>query len=279
MIQLGKIQKLQVIRHSDFGVYMNTPDNREQEDILLPRKQVPEDVQVGDEIEVFVYRDSEDRMIATTETPKLTRDNLAYLRVAETTRIGAFLDWGLQKDLLLPFKEQEGKVEKDKSYLVGLYVDKSDRLCATMKIYDVLSCNSPYQVNARVKGTVYRIQPELGILVAVDGNFHGMIPNQEVFGTFQIGDQIEARIKKVRPDGKLELTTRKQMLGQMEEDAKRIMEALEQRGGKLNLHDKSTPDAIKKELQMSKASFKRAVGRLLKEGAITITDAGISRNW
>lgn len=279
MIQLGKIQKLQVTRHSDFGVYMNTPGNREQEDILLPRKQVPEGTDVGDEVEVFVYRDSEDRLIATTDTPKLTVDGLAYLEVVDTTRIGAFLDWGLQKDLLLPFKQQEGKVEKGKSYLVGLYVDKSDRLCATMKIYDVLSCQSPYKVNGRVKGIVYRIQPDLGVLVAVEGNFHGLIPNQEIFGAFKVGDQVEARIKKVRPDGKLELSTRKQLLGQMEVDAKAIMDALEKCGGKLPLHDKSAPEAIKKELGMSKASFKRAVGRLLKEGAITVTDTGICRNW
>ncbi|MGL4738624.1 MAG: CvfB family protein [Cellulosilyticaceae bacterium] len=279
MIQLGKIQKLQIIRHSDFGVYMNTPNNQTQEDILLPRKQVPEGAEIGDEVEVFVYRDSEDRLIATTEQPKLTIGNVAYLRVAEITRIGAFLEWGLQKDLFLPFKEQEGKVEKDKSYLVGLYVDKSDRLCATMKVYDVLSCQSPYKVNGRVKGIVYRIQPELGVMVAVEGEFHGMIPNQEIFGTFKVGDQIEARIKKVRPDGKLELTTRKQMLGQMEEDSKRIMDTLEKNGGKLALHDKSAPEIIKRELNMSKASFKRALGRLLKEGAITISDTGISRNW
>ncbi|MGL4345319.1 MAG: CvfB family protein [Cellulosilyticaceae bacterium] len=279
MMILGKIQKLQVMRHSDFGVYLNTPENEEQEAILLPRKQVPEGAEVGDEIEVFVYRDSEDRLIATTEQPKITIDSIGRLKVVDNTRIGAFLDWGLQKDLFLPFKQQVGSVLVGKEYLVGLYVDKSDRLCATMKVYDVLSCHAPYKENQQVKGTVYRIQEDMGVFVAVDNHYHGLIPTKEVFGTLNIGDTIEARVKKVRPDGKLELSLRRQTFQQIEVDAKKIMDALEAKGGALPLHDKSEPQQVKAILDMSKASFKRAVGRLLKEGAIKITDSGIQKAW
>lgn len=279
MIILGKVQKLEVVRSAEFGVYLNTPGNEVQEAILLPKKRVPAGTEIGDEIEVFVYRDSEDRLIATTKTPKVTIDTTGSLKVVENTHIGAFLDWGLEKDLFLPFKQQEGKVVKGKEYLVGLYVDKSDRLCATMKIYDLLSSDSPYKENGQVEGTVYRIQEDYGVFVAVDNHYHGLIPNKELYGQFNIGDTVSARVKKIRPDGKLELSLRKQTIQQIEVDAKTIMEALEKHEGLLGLHDKSDAEEIKAQLNMSKAAFKRAVGRLLKEGAIQMTDQGIRRNW
>lgn len=279
MILLGKIQTLTVMRKSDFGVYLNTKKNKSEEDVLLPNKYVPEGTEEGDKIEVFVYRDSEDRMIATTRKPKITLDNIAKLRVVENTRIGAFLDWGLEKDLLLPFKEQEGKVEKGRSYLVGLYTDKSDRLCATMKIYDTLKSDSPYCINMQVQGTVYRVQEDQGAFVAVDGCYHGMILNKELYTAVNVGDEVQARVKQVRPDGKLELSMRKQTSQQIEIDAKCIMEKLERGNGSLMLNDQSSPDQIKAQLSMSKAAFKRAIGRLLKEGAIEITDKGIRRTW
>lgn len=279
MIELGKIQTLEVTRRSDFGVYLNSKEDPDEDDILLPRKQVPEDIEIGEDIEVFVYRDSEDRLIATTQTPKLTIGKVASLTVVETTKIGAFLDWGLAKDLLLPFREQVGDVAKGSTCLVGIYIDKSDRICATMKIYDLLQCKAPYEVNQRAKGIIYNITEDNGAFVAVDNQYHGLIPVRELLGQYKTGDAVEVRVKSVRPDGKLELSLRKQTFNQIEDDAQKIMAKLKANDGKLPVNDSSTPDKIKAELSMSKASFKRAVGRLMKQGAIKTTDTGIQLNW
>lgn len=279
MIELGKVQKLEVSRKTQIGAYLKSKDDQGRNDILLPRKQVPEEIEVGDEIEVFVYKDSEDRMIATTNKPGITIGELAVLRVVETTNIGAFLDWGLEKDLFLPFREQVGKVAKDGKYLVGLYVDSSNRLCATMNIYNLLSSESPYKENDRVRGTVYSISKELGAFVAVDNKYQGLIPNKELYDSFTQGDSVEVRVKKVRQDGKLELSLREQAHHEIEKDAQRIMDRLKSRGGSLPVNDSSSPEHIKAELNMSKGAFKRAAGRLLKEGAIKFTDQGIELMW
>ena len=280
MIELGRVQKLEVIRKSQIGVYLNSKNDKgADDDILLPQKQVPEEIEIGDEIEVFVYKDSEDRVISTVRKPMMAIGELAVLKVVETTHIGAFLDWGLEKDLFLPFKEQSGKVIKDGTYLVGLYVDNSNRLCATMNIYNMLSTEAPYKQNDSVHGTIYNISKELGAFVAVDNKYQGLIPNKELYGNYTEGDYIEVRIKKVRQDGKLELSLRKETYDQIEDDAREIMDRLKLSGGTLLINDSSSPEHIKDELNMSKAAFKRAVGRLLKEGAIKITDEGIEMMW
>ena len=177
MIELGKVQMLQVIRLTQIGAYLNSSEEKNSEDILLPKNQMPPELNIGDDIEVFVYNDSEDRIISTVKKPKLTLGEMAVLKVVETTKIGAFLDWGLEKDLLLPFKEQEGDVKKDAEYLVALYVDKSNRLCATMKIYNLLSSASPYKKNDRVHGIIYSFNSQFGHFVAVDNKYHGLILN------------------------------------------------------------------------------------------------------
>lgn len=279
MIELGKIQKLQVVRKSSIGVYLNTKSDKGKDDVLLPKKQVPQDIEVGDEIEVFVYKDSEDRMISTENKPKITINELAVLQVVEVTNIGAFLDWGLEKDLFLPFREQVGKVIIGGSYLVALYIDSSNRLCATMNIYNLLSSESPYKEKDRVHGTIYSINKELGAFVAVDNKYQGLIPNKELYGNYKEGDSVDIRIKKVRKDGKLELSLRDEAYNEIESDAQKIMDRLKLRSGTLSLNDKSSPEHIKAEFNISKAAFKRAVGRLLKEGAIKITDDGIERMW
>lgn len=276
MIQLGKIQRLKVKRKTSIGVYLNSPKSREtDDDVLLPLKQVPAGTDVGDEIEVFVYKDSEDRLISTTKTPLITVGKVAALRVADVTKIGAFLDWGLEKDLFLPFKEQRIEVQKGGKYLVTLYVDKSNRLSATMDIYAALATNSPYKENDTVHGTVYSISKNLGVFLAIDDKYHGLIPNKELYGRFSIGDEVEARVKKVNPDGKLELATRKQAHNEIGSDAKRILEKLKSENGFMSLNDNSDPNEIKDTLNMSKAAFKRAVGRLLKEKEVVITARGI----
>lgn len=275
MIEIGTIQKLEVKSLAPVGVYLNTRDNKKQDNILLPRKQVPEDTKVGDEIEVFVYRDSKDRLIATVNKPKFTLGEFALLKVVENTKVGAFLDWGLEKDLLLPYKEQTEKVVKDKECLVYLYVDKSDRLCATMDIYKYLSDDAPYKENDIVKGTIYSIKKDMGAFVAIDNKYNGLIPKHELHGTHTYGDQVECRVTKVREDGKLNLSLNQKAYIQMDKDSELIYDKLIGSGGFLPFNDKSDPDKIKKEFKMSKNAFKRAVGRLLKEQKIIINDNGI----
>jgi len=279
MIEIGKMQELQVIRNSETGAYLNLKDVENSEEILLPKDQLLHELAIGDEIEVFVYQASEGVTIATFTKPKLTVGELGILKVVDTTNFGAFLDWGLPKDLLLPLRDQVGEVKKGDSCLVGLYVNNNNKICATMRIYDVLNTGAPYQKNDLVLGTVYRINKELGAFVAVDNKYHGFIHKQELYGNYAEGDQVEARIKKVREDGKLELSLRKEAYKEIETDTEKILERLKLNGGKLPINDNSAPDFIKAELNMSKRAFKRAVGRLLKEGAIKITDEGIETTW
>ena len=273
MIELGKMQTLTVLRIKDFGVYLG--HEGEKESVLLPRKQVPQGTKEGDEIDVFVYKDSMDRIISTTRRPLLVMDEMAVLTVKEKTRIGAFLDWGLEKDLLLPFKEQTTHVEKGDTCLVALYVDKSNRLAATMRVYDYLSCDSPYVKDSAVQGTVIEINPDYGVYVAVDDRYFGMIPKNEVFGKLQIGDTIHGRVSKVRDDHKLSISLKQKAYIQMDEDSSIIYHAIEKRGGSLPFTDKAAPEIIKAEFDMSKNAFKRAVGRLLKEGKIEIAESCI----
>ncbi|MBM6801176.1 S1 RNA-binding domain-containing protein [Mediterraneibacter glycyrrhizinilyticus] len=269
-MRLGEKQVLTVVKKVDFGVYLGSDEER----VLLPKKQVPEEIEVGDPVEVFLYKDSSDRMIATTKEPKLTLGNLAVLEVVDVGRIGAFLDWGLEKDLLLPFKEQTTKVEKGDRCLVSLYIDKSGRLCATMKVYPLLRTDSPYKKDDTVRGTVYEISRDFGVFVAVDDRFSALIPRREVYGRMYIGQQIEARVAAVKADGKLDLSVRGRIPEQMDADAQKIMDRIEKSGGGLPFTDKADPERIRDEFGMSKAAFKRAVGRLLKQGKVRIDEKG-----
>lgn len=266
MIQLGEKQILKVVQVKDFGVYVGD----EQESVLLPRKYVPAGTSVGDSVEVFIYRDSSDRLIATTEEPMLTLGQIGLLRVKEIGKIGAFLDWGLEKDLFLPYKEQTVQVRPGKSYLVALYIDKSKRLCATMRIYEYLSADSPYVKDEMVQGVVYQINQNLGVFIAVDGKYHGMIPRKNAHGQFRIGDTVQVRVVAVREDGKLELSMRERVEFQIDKDAAVVMEVLESYDGVLPFSEKASPAVIERELNMSKGAFKRAVGNLLKMKKIQI---------
>ena len=296
MIKLGKVQLLTVKRLSPIGIFLTSNENekkeengfisdhyldekkdKEKEEVLLPKKQVPEGIKVGHQLEVFIYKDSKDRPIATTRKPKLVLGELAPLRVVQQTKIGAFMDWGLERDLFLPFREQTDKVHLNNEYLVSLYVDKSERLCATMDVYKHLSNESPYKKDDTVKGIVISVKEELGAFVAVDNKYNGLIPKNELFNNIKSGDNIEGRVTKVREDGKLNISLRQKAYLQMNDDSKKIMDKLIKNNGKLNLNDKSSPDRIKSELNMSKNAFKRAVGRLLKEGKIKFVGNGIEK--
>lgn len=276
MIELGRIQKLEVKRNTSVGVFLNVKDsNKGDKDVLLPKKEVPEGTNVGDVLEVFIYRDFQDRLIATTRKPKVVLGEVGLLKVVDITKIGAFLDWGLEKDLFLPFKEQSMKLEKGREYLIGLYIDKSDRLCGTMKIKDFLDSNSPYKEGDWVKGTIYSIHDEFGAFVAVDNKYEGLIPKRELIGVYVPGEVVELRVANVKEDGKLDLSLRDKFYLEIEDDAEHILNKAVKNNGILMLHDNSTPKEIRRELNMSKSAFKRAIGRLLKENKIEFIEGGI----
>lgn len=278
MIQLGEKQKMTVVKTVDFGVYL-APDAKETEEkVLLPKKQVPEGTKTGDQLEVFIYRDSSDRLIATTNEAKVSLGKVALLKVSQVSSIGAFLDWGLEKDLLLPFREQTKQLRAGDECLIALYVDKSNRLCATMKVYTYLRTDSDYKKDDRVEGHVYEISKNFGAFVAVDDTYSGLIPLKEMYGNIQVGDLVSARVTGVKEDGKLDLSVREKSYLQIGKDAAKILEVLEEYDGVLPFNDKASPETIKDEMQMSKNEFKRAVGHLLKEGKITITGKNIRLN-
>lgn len=273
MLQIGKRQLLTIVKKVDFGVYLAKEQEADPEEkVLLPRKEVPENAQPGDEIEVFLYRDSKDRMIATVRQPKLSLGEVAVLRVKENGKIGAFLDWGLEKDLLLPFREQVRKVRPGEECLVALYLDKSKRLCATMKVYHYLRTDSPYEKDQKVTGTLYEISDNFGAFVAVDNCYSALIPKKEPLGNARVGDTVEARVTEVLKDGKLSLSLREKAYIQMNEDAQKLLKLLKEQGGELPVGDKSSPEKIKELTGMSKNEFKRAVGNLYKQRLVQVEE-------
>lgn len=274
MIELGKIHKLRIKRITKEGAFLNE-EIAHDEDIFLPLQELSRTMTTNDEVEAFVYCDSDDYIVGTLRPVKLTVGELALLKVVELNAVGAFLDWGLEKQLMLPYGEQTYKITKGSEVLVTLYVDNTQRLAATMNIYEMLRSDSPYKVNDRVTGVLYKSHPQYGAFVAVDQRYHGLIPLQELFGSHKEGTIIEARVKKVHADGKLELSFRDGAVHEMVGDSAKIIEKMKGRHGRLSLHDKSDPEDIKRELQMSKAAFKRAIGKLYKDGIIQITEHGI----
>lgn len=271
MFELGKKQPLLIVKELDFGVYLGETLNAAIEDrVLLPKKQVPQGSGLGDSVEVFLYKDSKDRIIATTNTPLLSVGEVGKLRVSQVTKIGAFLDWGLEKDVLLPYKEQTAKVQEGDEVLVVLYVDKSSRLAATMKVYRYLQCGSDYQKEDIVRGMVYELRQDMGAFVAVDDRFSALIPVRELYGEIKVGDVVSARVSAVKEDGKLDLSLREKAYLQIGKDADKLVALMEQHGGALPFTDKADPELIRAETGMSKNEFKRAVGNLLKNQKIVI---------
>ena len=278
-LKLGEKQTLVIVKKVEFGVYLATKEAPEDK-VLLPAKQVPAGANVGDEVEVFLYRDSSDRLIATTRTPKLIMGQVALLTVVQIGKVGAFLDWGLEKDLFLPFKQQTRKVKAGDQVLASLYIDKSGRLCATMNVYEQLRTDSPYKKDDMVTGRIYEISKNFGAFVAVDDCFSALIPKKELFGATEppkIGEQVTARVVKVLEDGKLTLSIREKAYLQIQKDAEKIEKLLDSYEGSLPFNDKAAPEVITHETGMSKNEFKRAVGHLLKEGRIQITEKNIRR--
>ena len=269
MLKVGETQTLIIEKQVPFGVYLAEEGGEER--VLLPKLQVPAGAAVGDKVEVFLYRDSEDRMIATCKQPRLQLGQVGWLDVVQVARIGAFLDWGLDKDLLLPFREQpRTRVREGQEVLVAVYLDKSGRLCATMNVYPYLRTDSPYTAGDQVTGTVYETSRNFGAFVAVDSIYSALIPKKELVRDIRIGETVSARVTAVKADGKLDLSIREKGYLQMDTDMARILARLQAEGGTLTLSDKSSPEEIREQMGMSKNEFKRAIGHLYKEGKIVI---------
>lgn len=280
-MRLGYTQTLVAVKKTDFGLFLTDIEKKDDknrdlgDEVLLPKNQVTEDMRVGSEIEVFLYKDSEDRMIATRLVPYIKIGEIKKLKVKEVNKIGAFLDWGLPKDLLLPFKEQIYDIKSGDEILVTVYIDLSDRLCATMDLYSRLSLLPPYQRDDMVKGTVYQVHEQFGAYVAVDNKYSALVTKKELHRELKPGDEIEARVLEVKEDGKLDLSLRQKAYVQMDADSALILDKLKQAGGSLPYQDKSSAEEIKEEFNLSKAAFKRAIGRLYKERVIVIEKDGI----
>ncbi len=273
-MKLGELQKLTIEKKVEFGVYLSDGTER----VLLPKKQVPEGAKPGDEIQVFLYKDSKDRLIATTNTPKLTLGRFGVLTVSQLNKVGAFLDWGLEKDLFLPFKEMTRQPQEGDEILVRVYIDKSQRLCASMKgIYELLSKKPPYQVGDEVEARIYEFGHNFGTFVALENKYSAMIPRHEDVSNYRIGDVIMVRITGIKEDGKCDVTIRDKAYVQMEDDAESLLQLIDSYAGVLPFTEKASPEVIKRETGLSKAAFKRAVGRLYKERKITLDGGKIRR--
>ena len=276
MLQLGKKQELTVVKQMKFGIYLAEASDA-AERVLLPAKEVPEGTKIGDRMKVFLYLDSQDRMIATRREPLAELGGVTVMRVKEVSKIGAFLDWGLEKDILLPFKEQTRRVSQDEEVLVAVYLDKSHRFCTTMNVYEYLHTDSPYKRDDYVTGTIYEISAEFGVFIAVDNCYSGLIPRREAAGRYRIGDSIRVRVTAVKPDGKLDLSPNERVEIQMDKDAALIMKVIDEYEGVLPFGEKVSPEIINREFGISKAAFKRALGRLYKQGRVKITENRIMR--
>ena len=274
MIAIGQHQNLIVDHDASNGHYLKAEDGGQT--ILLPNREAEGALTPGQTVRVFVYLDSEDRPVATMRAPKIEVGQIRPLKVTDITRIGAFLDWGLSKELLLPFHEQTAKVRIGRDYAVYCYLDKTGRPCATMKIYNHLSSEAPYDIGDWVEGYIYQINPDIGALLAVDFCYHGLIPAKEMSADIRTGMTLKCRVTDKHPrDQKLFLSPRKQSYKTIGKDAVQIYRALKDEGGFLPYNDHSDPQAIRARFDLSKAAFKRACGRLLRAGRIVMTDEGI----
>ena len=276
-MELGKVNRLTLVKLVDFGAYL-AEGTKDQERVLLPAKQVPQGIGQGDSLDVFLYKDSSDRLIATMARPLAMVGQFAPMKVKELTKIGAFLDWGLEKDLLLPYRQMLGRVEAGDQILARVYVDKSQRLAASMKeIYPMLRSDSPYQAGDEVRARVYEFSRDFGTFVAVDDIYSAMIPRHEDARQLRIGDQISCRVTRVKRDGKLDVSIRGKSYETIGEDAEAILRLLESYAGVLPFTEKASSEVIRRETGLSKNAFKRAVGHLYKEGRVSIEDGKIRR--
>ncbi len=273
MIEPGKYNLLEVVRDTGSGLFL---EDKEGNDVLLPGKFIPSDTEVGDFLEVFIYRDNEERIIATTQEPLITLYEFAFLKVTSVGQYGAFLDYGIDKDLFVPFKEQKQKMIEGKSYLVYMYLDgQTDRLTGSAKIEQFLDNDDiPFSIGDEVLITVWK-NSELGVNVIVNNKYTGLIYNNELFEKLYIGDVKIAYVHKLREDGKIDIRMEKDGYSKVEPNAQKILDSLSRNDGFLLLNDKSAPEKIKKTLGMSKKTFKKSIGSLYKKKLILLEEKGI----
>lgn len=274
MLEIGKVQTAYVNRISEHGVYLTEQKDGEVE-VLLQKGFYKVEPEIDASIDVFIYKDSEQKLIATTKKPLLQLGEIGMLSVVGSIPNAYFLDLGIEKDLFLPNNEAKGKLQKGRKVLVKLIKDSNEQLLATMKIYNHLTEGTHIKTGEHVKGVVYEIKDEMGAFVAIDGKYHGFIPKHELYKEIKVGAEIEARVTRVREDGKINLSIKEKSAVQVHQDVDVLMKALTENDGQLYLNDESEPEVIKKRLNMSKKAFKRAVGRLLKEGKLQIFEDGI----
>ncbi len=275
MLEIGKYNRLTILRDTKVGLFLGT--GNEVDDVLLPNKYVPADFKIGDEMTVFIYLDHEERPVATTLEPYILLNEFALLRVNYTNQIGAFLDWGLEKDILVPFREQARPMEKGKRYLVYLYIDeKTNRLVATSKINQFLNNDElTVEKGEEVQLIVSHIT-DLGINVIINEKHKGLLYKDEVYDdAVRTGDRAIGYIKTIRPDNKIDVSLQKQGYEAVEPNAEKILDELRASRGFLRLNDNSHPEDIKTVLKMSKKTFKKAIGLLYKEKLIEIKEDGI----
>jgi len=275
MLEIGSYNELVVQRVVDFGLYLNPkPD-----EVLLPLKYVPENTRPGDTLRVFIYTDSEDRPVATTLIPKAVVGEFAYLQVKDTASFGAFLDWGLEKDLLVPLSQQQDRMRPGKRYVVKVCLDElTGRVYGTNRITHNCDKNpKDLSEGEKVDLLIYGIT-KIGIMAVVNNRYSGLIYRSEIFTSVSIGDKTTGYISRIREDGKINLTLKSPGYQSISGSAAGILELLNKKGGFIPCHDKSTPDEIRHTFSMSKKEFKKAIGGLYKAGRIQITDKGIQIN-
>ncbi|MFC1748676.1 S1 RNA-binding domain-containing protein [Pseudomonadota bacterium] len=272
MAEIGQTNTLRVVKEVPFGVYL---DGDEDGEILLPKRYVPEDCSVGDSLDVFLYFDSEDKLIATTQRPRAVVGKFAYLQVKELSNVGAFLDWGLPKDLLVPFPAQKRRMEEGKSYIVYVSLDNEGRIVATSKIDKFLDKWPARYEEGQEVNLMIAERTEMGYKAIINHRHWGLIHDTDVFKSLRYGKKIKGYIKTIREDGKIDLYLSKAGYGKVDDLAERILEALAERGGFIALHDKSPAEEIKHTFGESKKSFKSAIGALYKQKKIKIEKDGI----
>ena len=273
MLQIGKFNELEITHRVDFGLYL---DGGEEGEILLPLRYATQDMKPGDKINAFIYRDSEDRLIATTEKPYAQVGDFAFLRVNATNNVGAFLDWGLPKDLLVPIREQKVRMVPGRSYTVYVYLDdETQRIVASAKLQKFLDNKIPdIKAGDEVKARIYQ-RTELGYKVIVNDLFSGLIYHNEIFSEVNIGELHHATVKTVRADGKIDLVLGKSTRNRVNDLADDILDYIEECGGRISLNDSSSPEEIRETFQCSKKDFKKAIGALFKAKQIVIENDGI----
>ena len=273
MVEIGNYNELEVAKFVEFGVYLDSEDG----EILLPLKYVPENIELGDKLNVFIYRDSEDRMIATTLRPKGTVGQFAALEVKDASRIGAFMDWGLEKDLFVPFNNQRSAMKPGETHVAYIYLDESsDRIVGSTKLNKYLkpadeNIQEGQEVNLLISST-----SELGYNVIIDHTYGGVLYHNEVFRNIEVGEETTGYIRKIRPDGKIDVSLQKAGFAEVKDASQEVLNKLRSAGGTLNLSDSSDPSEIYAALGMSKKTFKKAIGTLYRDGSIRIEPNQIS---